>query len=241
MIFITHKKNFMTSSVFLNKNHIMKHILFIIGSLREKSFNLQLAKVAEEILSDHFSISYLDYKNLPYMNQDLELLLPASHHAADNSDNTHIAENGELEAGIHRLTINDNRKCIDIINIIRDEITHCDGIWVFTPEYNRSYPGLLKNLFDWLSRPADISNFANPSVVVGKKITVSGVGGKNKTSSCREKLNELLEYLKMDLMKEPQTGIELGMEAWVKGKFSLTDEQLKQLKTQAEKFSGFLS
>lgn len=228
----------MTSSVFHNKSHIMKHILFIIGSLREKSFNLQLAKVAEEMLSERFSISYLDYRNIPYMNQDLEALMSASHHDSDNDDNIHIGENGELEVGYQRREAGYKQR---LIKKIRDEITHCDGIWVFTPEYNRSYPGLLKNLFDWLSRPADISNFANPSVVVGKKITVSGAGGKNKTSSCREKLNELLEYLKMDVMREPQTGIELGMEAWVKGQFSLTDEQQKQLKIQAEKFSDFLS
>lgn len=217
----------------------MKHLLFIIGSLREKSFNLQLAKIAEEMLSESFSISYLDYRNLPYMNQDLETLMSKNHHQTDN--NIHIAENGELEAGSQRLKIDDKQKYIDIINNIRNEITHCDGIWVFTPEYNRSYPGLLKNLFDWMSRPADISNFANPSVVAGKKITVSGAGGKNKTSSCREKLNDLLEYIKMDVMREPQVGIELGIEAWVEGKFSLTDEQLKQLREQAEKFSDFLS
>ncbi len=48
---------------------------------------------------------------------------------------------------------------------------------------------------------------------------MSGAGGKNKTRSCREKLNELLEYVKMDVMKEPQAGIELGLEALTKGVF----------------------
>jgi hypothetical protein len=41
-------------------------------------------------------------------------------------------------------------------------------------------------------------------------------------------------------MKEPQTGIALGMEAWVKGEFKLTEEQLSQLKEQAEKFAEFV-
>lgn len=124
---------------------------------------------------------------------------------------------------------------------VRKEILAADGIWIFTPEYNYSYPGLLKNLLDWLSRPMDISNFANPSAVVGKKVTASGAGGNNKTASCREKLNDLLEFMKMQVMKEPQTGIALGVEAWAKGEFNLTDEQVAMLKEQAEKFAAFVN
>ena len=187
----------------------MKQILFIIGSLRKNSFNRQLAKIAEDLLKDRFEISYLDFKDIPYMNQDWE-----SQQTTDNG-----------QQSVFR---------------VRQEILKADGIWIFTPEYNQSYPGLLKNLFDWLSRPMDTSNFANPTAVQGKKVTASGAGGRNKTKSCREKLNELLEYIKMDVMKEPQAGIALGIEAWVKGEFHLTEEQLNELKIQAEKFAEFI-
>ena len=192
----------------------MKHILFIIGSFRKESFNRQLAEIAEDILKDKFEISYLDFNDIPYMNQDLEKL--------------------------QNLKTTNQQGMFTSINNIRQEILKADGIWIFTPEYNHSYPGLLKNLFDWLSRPIDISNFANPTAVQGKKVTASGAGGKNKTASCRAKLNDLLEYIKMDVMKEPQTGIALGMEAWVKGEFKLTEEQLNELKTQADKFAEFV-
>ena len=187
----------------------MKHILFIVGSLRKHSFNRLLAAIAEEMLKDRFEISYLKFDDIPYMNQDWE-----SQQTTDNG-----------QQSIFR---------------VRQEVIKADGIWIFTPEYNQSYPGLLKNLFDWLSRPMDVSNFANPTAVQGKKVTASGAGGKNKTAYCRAKLNELLEYIKMDVMKEPQTGIALGMEAWVKGEFKLTEEQLSQLKEQAEKFAEFV-
>lgn len=190
----------------------MKQILFIIGSLRKNSFNRQLAKIAEDLLKDRFKISYLEFNEIPYMNQDWEV----------KGQSQHLTQEQER---IHR---------------IRQEILKADGIWIFTPEYNQSYPGLLKNLFDWLSRPMDISNFANPTAVQGKKVTASGAGGRNKTKSCREKLNELLEYIKMDVMKEPQAGIALGTEAWVKGEFHLTEEQLNELKIQAEKFAEFI-
>lgn len=183
----------------------MKNIVFIVGSLRKQSFNRQLAALAEKMLSDQFNIKYLEFDDVPLMNQDLEASVPAP------------------------------------VARVRKEILAADGIWIFTPEYNFSYPGLLKNLLDWLSRPMDMSNFTNPSAVVGKKVTASGAGGANKTASCRAKLNELLEFIKMQVMTEAQTGIALGVEAWTKGEFNLTDEQIAQLKTQAEKFSAFVN
>lgn len=212
----------------------MKHIIFIVGSFRKNSFNRQLAKIAEELLKNRFQITYLNFEDIPYMNQDLEIQFS---HQTSNVSCQHFGGDGELESGSScQHNIADGIR----IKNIRQEIKHCDGIWVFTPEYNRSYPGLLKNLFDWLSRPMDVSNFANPTAVQGKKITVSGAGGKNKTASCREKLNELLHYIKMDVMTEPQVGIELGLEAWVKGEFHLTEEQMKQMVEQTEKFVEFI-
>ena len=224
----------------------MKHIVFIIGSLRKDSFNRQLAMVAESLLKDRFVISYLDFENIPYFNQDkesqkVEGLCSSSKSlsVSKSSSSSHRSEDGELEAGsmAFRQQPTANGFCL---KEIRQQILDCDGIWVFTPEYNRSYPGLLKNLFDWLSRPMDISNPTNATAVQGKKITVSGAGGNNKTASCREKLNELLRFIKMDVMTEPQTGIALGKEAWTNGEFKLTDEQLSELKMQAEKFAEFL-
>ena len=229
----------------------MKHIVFIIGSLRKDSFNRQLAMVAESLLKDRFVISYLDFENIPYFNQDLESSIVNSQQSTDNSQcsksapesksSFHRSEDGELEAGCRCFADSPVEAYGRMsLSIIRQQILDCDGIWVFTPEYNRSYPGLLKNLFDWLSRPMDISNPINATAVQGKKITVSGAGGNNKTASCREKLNELLRFIKMDVMTEPQTGIALGKEAWTNGEFKLTDEQLSELKMQAERFEEFL-
>ena len=240
----------------------MKHIVFIIGSLRKDSFNRQLAMVAESLLKDRFVISYLDFENIPYFNQDkesqqgnetmslhdnkstsqqVEGLCSSSKSlsVSKSSSSSHRSEDGELEAGSMAFCQEPtaNGFCL---KEIRQQILDCDGIWVFTPEYNRSYPGLLKNLFDWLSRPMDISNPTNATAVQGKKITVSGAGGNNKTASCREKLNELLHFIKMDVMTEPQTGIALGKEAWTNGVFKLTDEQLSELEMQAEKFAEFV-
>ena len=50
-----------------------------------------------------------------------------------------------------------------------------------------------------------------------------------------------LEFIRMQVMKEPQTGIALGVEAWTKGEFALTGEQMAMLKAQAEHFAAFVN
>ena len=54
----------------------MKKILFIIGSLRKESFNKKLAKEVEEMLAGHATVEYLDYSDVPLMNQDIEFPAP---------------------------------------------------------------------------------------------------------------------------------------------------------------------
>ena len=56
----------------------MKKVLMIIGSLRKDSFNMQLAKVAEEILKGQAEVRYLHYADMPFMNQDMEFPAPES-------------------------------------------------------------------------------------------------------------------------------------------------------------------
>lgn len=182
----------------------MKKILFVIGSLRKDSFNLQLAKESEKYLSGKAEVSYLDYTDVPFINQDLELSAPAA------------------------------------VTKLRNTVGNADGIWIFTPEYNFSYPGHVKNLLDWLSRPVVPNDYATPTVINGKKITLSGAGGQMATGKCREKLTELLTFIKADVMSAPQTGIVLNAEAWSEGRMILNDKQLSALKEQAEAFVKYL-
>ena len=50
----------------------MKKILFISGSLRKESFNKQLLEMAAQRLSSDFECTFLDYGDLPLLNQDEE-------------------------------------------------------------------------------------------------------------------------------------------------------------------------
>ena len=127
----------------------------------------------------------------------------------------------------------------EAVGRLRAAVKESDAIWVFTPEYNFSYPGHVKNLFDWLSRPLVANDYETPTVINGKKVALSGAGGKMATAKCREKLTELLTFIKADVM-EQQTGIVLNMEAWTEGRMILSDEQKAALKDQVEAFLKFV-
>ena len=182
----------------------MKKILFIIGSLRNNGFNYQLSKEVYEILKDKYEISYLEYSNIPYMNQDLE--------------------NPELE----------------IIKNIRTQIMENDLLVIFTPEYNYSYPGVLKNLLDWLSRPLKYNDYNSGTAVLNKKVAVTGIGGKNKTNDARIKLLDLLKTMKMNVLDD-SIGFQVNNEAWIDNKVSLSDEQLNELNIFIKELETFIN
>ena len=95
----------------------LKKILFIVGSLREGSFNHQMALEAEKALAGKAEVSYLDYSTIPLFSQDLEVpTLPA-------------------------------------VAAAREAVLAADAIWIFSPVYNFSIPGTVKNLLDWLHAP----------------------------------------------------------------------------------------
>ena len=58
---------------------------------------------------------------------------------------------------------------------LRDAIAAADALLIATPEYNHSIPGVLKNAFDWASRPF-LSNVlrGKPVVVIGASIGLFG-------------------------------------------------------------------
>lgn len=179
-------------------------VLLILGSLRNNGFNTQLAQHIEDIIGDQATVRRLDYKDLPWMNQDLE--------------------NPEQES----------------VAAVREAVREADGVWFVTPQYNSSFPGHIKNIIDWLSRP--LPGKGRGSVVIsGKKVTVSGAGGRTATAPMRQALDTLLSFVGANVMSEPETGIALSGPSWASGNLTLSDEDESALEAQVKAFLAFIA
>lgn len=58
---------------------------------------------------------------------------------------------------------------------MREAVQAADAIWFFSPVYNYSIPGILKNMLDWISRALDLSDPKGPSAIHQKITTVAAV------------------------------------------------------------------
>jgi len=63
---------------YMTRRDHMKNVLMIAGSLRKNSFNHQLAAQVKEMLEGRAEVSFLEFADLPFMNQDIEFPAPES-------------------------------------------------------------------------------------------------------------------------------------------------------------------
>jgi len=86
---------------------------------------------------------------------------------------------------------------------LKDEIKNAQGILFVTPEYNRSIPGVLKNVIDHGSRPYGQSAWrGKPAGVIG--ITPGAMG----TSMAQQHLRNILAVLDMPTLGQPEAFIQ---------------------------------
>lgn len=121
---------------------------------------------------------------------------------------------------------------------VRTLVKRSDGLWIFTPEYNHSYPGVLKNLIDWLSRPISKEE---RQVLVKKPIAISGITpGMAGTSTAQDLLVMLLSMLNANVMNLPRLAIpNAALQTDPSGKLKLTSS-LPYLEKQADAFLEFI-
>lgn len=177
-----------------------KKLLFVVGSLRERSFNRRLARKVATIVAGRADVAFLGCADVPPMNQDAESPVPPA------------------------------------VSSAREAVLAADGIWIFTPEYNGSFPGVLKNLLDWLSRPLVPGDMASGTAVAGKRVTASGAGGKNATRSARADLARLLAFMRMEVLCGEGTGIALGADSFATDTLALSAQDEDALAAQAAEF-----
>ena len=95
---------------------------------------------------------------------------------------------------------------------LKSEIAAAQGLLFITPEYNRSFPGVLKNAIDHASRPYGQSVWGGkPAGVIG--VSVGAIG----TALAQQHLRNVLAYLDVPTLGQP--------EAFIQNKEGLFDDK----------------
>ena len=117
----------------------------------------------------------------------------------------------------------------------RNKIKPFDAVLFFTPEYNRSVPGVLKNAIDVASRPygASVWNGKPAAVISGSMGAIGGFGANHH-------LRQSLVFLNMPVMQQPEAYLgNLG--TCFNDAGDLTNEKTKEfLATFAKAFAAWV-
>lgn len=82
---------------------------------------------------------------------------------------------------------------------LKDIIESADGVLFVTPEYNRSFSGVLKNAIDWASRPWGSNSFdGKPAGIIGASPSPLG------TTQAQSQLRSVAVYLGMKVLGQPE-------------------------------------
>jgi NAD(P)H-dependent FMN reductase len=114
-------------------------VLTLVGSLRAASINRQIAELAVEAAPNGVTVTVFEgIGDLPFYNEEID--------DAMNADAPTLAS----------------------VSALRAAAAEADAALVVTPEYNGSYPAVIKNAIDWLSRPfGDGALKGKPLAVIG--------------------------------------------------------------------------
>jgi len=105
----------------------------------------------------------------------------------------------------------DDMNQAESVKRLKNEIKDAQGLLFFTPEYNRSIPGVLKNAIDNASRPYGQNAWAGkPAGILGVSIGVIG------TALAQQHLRNVLAFLDVPTLAQP--------EAFIHAKDGLFDE-----------------
>ena len=126
----------------------------------------------------------------------------------------------------------------EAVTALKERVIAADALLVATPEYNSSMPGVLKNAFDWLSRPgADI-----PRVFGGKPVGLIGAStGARATQLAQAAWLPVFRTLGVRLWTGGQLNVG-GAAALFDGDGRLADEAMRaRVAKYMAGFAGFVA
>ncbi len=119
---------------------------------------------------------------------------------------------------------------------LRAAVREADALLIVTPEYNHGVPGVLKNTFDWLSRPPRQSCLdRKPTALMGASPGMTG------TARAQSQLRQSFVFTSTPAMLQPEVLVARAHEKFdADGR--LTDEPTRQhLSLFLERFAGWIN
>ena len=108
------------------------------------------------------------------------------------------------------------------VSHLREAVAEADGFLVATPEYNHGVPGVMKNAFDWLSRPPGKSVLARkPSAIMGASPGMTG------TARAQSALRQSFVFTNTPVLPQPEVLVGRAHEKFDAGG-NLTDEATRK-------------
>lgn len=104
----------------------------------------------------------------------------------------------------------------------KEKIRLADALLIVTPEYNYSFPGVLKNAIDWASRPPGDNSFEGKPVAIMSASTGT-LGG----ARAQYQLRQVLVTLNMHPVNRPEVMVPLAGEKF-DGEGRLIDERTRE-------------
>ena len=119
------------------------------------------------------------------------------------------------------------------VETLATQIAEADAVIFFSPEYNFSIPGGLKNAIDWLSR-------STPQPFAGKPATIIGASpGNQGTARMQYHLRQVGVYLDLHFMNKPEVMIG-SVNQKVQGGRIVDQSTVEFLKRHATAFKSFV-
>lgn len=105
----------------------------------------------------------------------------------------------------------------EVVVDFKKNITDADAVFIFTPEFNWSFPGVLKNALDWLSRV--------DYVLRDKPVHIAGAsGGPMGTIRAQLQLRQVLAQMGANVLRPAGNEILIGFAGQKFTEGRLTDE-----------------
>lgn len=119
---------------------------------------------------------------------------------------------------------------------LKQQIASADGVLLVTPEYNRSMPGVLKNIIDWGTRPY------GQNVWSGKPMAIAGTSQSSvATAVAQSHLRSIMVAIDAILMGQPEVYLNYNA-SLIDDNFNITVEGTqKYLQGFLDRFAQWIS